>query len=183
MPRPAATSTPDNEDQLKLSGIGSRPGEFSASYAAAPGAPDSSPRPSTYCRPARHNQDGKGSVFKSRFADHPPKHGLIVAVAVARRSSQPSTQGDATAATSLTPSPTATSLTPSPTATSLTPSPTSSDSTDSVSPSEKASQTCAAPSSESGSPAGTASPTCTASPSGTASASATSQAVQALLVS
>jgi hypothetical protein len=40
----------------------SRPGEFSASYAAAPGALASSPRPSTYCRSAKHNQDGKGSV-------------------------------------------------------------------------------------------------------------------------
>ena len=37
----------------------SRPGEFSASSAAAPGAPVSSRRPSTYCRSARHNQDGK----------------------------------------------------------------------------------------------------------------------------
>ena len=31
----------------------------SASSAAAPGAPGNSPRPSTYCRPKRHNQDGK----------------------------------------------------------------------------------------------------------------------------
>jgi hypothetical protein len=36
--------------------------KFSGSSAAAPGAPASSPRPSTYCRCARHNQDGKGSV-------------------------------------------------------------------------------------------------------------------------
>ena len=36
----------------------SRPGEFSASSAAALGAPGHSPRPSTYCRPARHKQDG-----------------------------------------------------------------------------------------------------------------------------
>ena len=40
----------------------SRPGEFSASCAAVPGAPGCSPRPSTYCRSARHNQGGKGSL-------------------------------------------------------------------------------------------------------------------------
>ena len=40
----------------------SRPGESSASSAAAPGAPGSSPRPSTYCRSARHNQGGRRSV-------------------------------------------------------------------------------------------------------------------------
>ena len=33
----------------------SRPGTSSASYATAYDAPDSSPRPSTYCRSARHN--------------------------------------------------------------------------------------------------------------------------------
>ena len=42
----------------------SRPGGSSASSAAAPGAPASSPRPSTYCRSARHNQDGKGSRLR-----------------------------------------------------------------------------------------------------------------------
>ena len=41
----------------------SRPGESSASSAAAPGAPASSPRPFTYCRSAKHKQDGKGSVY------------------------------------------------------------------------------------------------------------------------
>ena len=45
--------------QLKT---GSRPGESSVSSAAAPGAPASSPRPSTYCRSARQTQDEKGSV-------------------------------------------------------------------------------------------------------------------------
>jgi hypothetical protein len=35
---------------------------FSVSSAAAPGALASSPRPSTYCRSARHKQDGKGSL-------------------------------------------------------------------------------------------------------------------------
>ena len=40
----------------------SRPGVSSVSSAAAPGAPVSLPRPSTYCRFARHNQDGKGSL-------------------------------------------------------------------------------------------------------------------------
>jgi len=40
----------------------SRRGEFSGSSAAAPGAPVGSPRPSTYCRSAGHNQDGKGSL-------------------------------------------------------------------------------------------------------------------------
>ena len=44
----------------------SRPGEFSASSAAALGAPGSSPRPSTYCRSARHNQDEKASVSAPR---------------------------------------------------------------------------------------------------------------------
>ena len=47
----------------------SRPGEFSASSAAAPGALASSPRPSTYCRSAKHNQDGKGSV-----SEHGDRH-------------------------------------------------------------------------------------------------------------
>jgi DDE superfamily endonuclease/Helix-turn-helix of DDE superfamily endonuclease len=47
--------------QLKTS---SRPGASSASCAAAPGAPDNSPRPSTYCRSARHNQDEKGSLTR-----------------------------------------------------------------------------------------------------------------------
>src|SRR5690349_21741820 len=41
----------------------SSPGGFSGSSAAAPGAPASSPRPSTYCRSARHKQDEKGSVI------------------------------------------------------------------------------------------------------------------------
>jgi hypothetical protein len=49
--RPASARTPS-----------SRPGESSGSSAAAPGAPDSSPRLSTHCRSARHNQDGKGSM-------------------------------------------------------------------------------------------------------------------------
>ena len=40
----------------------SRPGKFSGSCAAAHGAPVSSPKPSTFCRPARHKQDGKGSL-------------------------------------------------------------------------------------------------------------------------
>ncbi len=43
----------------------SRPGASSASSGAAPGAPGNSPRPSTYCSSAKHNQDGKGSVRKS----------------------------------------------------------------------------------------------------------------------
>jgi hypothetical protein len=34
-----------------------RPGASSASSAAAPGVPDSSPRPSAYCRSARQTQD------------------------------------------------------------------------------------------------------------------------------
>ena len=37
----------------------SRPGVSSASYVAAPGAPGSSPRPSTYCRPTKQKQDEK----------------------------------------------------------------------------------------------------------------------------
>jgi hypothetical protein len=41
----------------------SRPGAFSVSCAAAPGAPASSPRRSTHWRFRRHNQDGKGSVY------------------------------------------------------------------------------------------------------------------------
>ena len=45
---PASTRTPS-----------SKPGTSSASSAGAPGARVSSPRPSTYCRSARHNQDGK----------------------------------------------------------------------------------------------------------------------------
>ena len=49
--RPASAQTPS-----------SRPGASSASSAAAAGAPGNSPRLSTYCRPARHKQDGKGSV-------------------------------------------------------------------------------------------------------------------------
>jgi len=40
----------------------SKPGKFSGSCAAAHGAPVSSPRPSTFCRPVTHKQDGKGSV-------------------------------------------------------------------------------------------------------------------------
>ena len=48
--------------QLKT---GSRPGEFCASSAAAPGAPASSPRPSTHCSSARHKQDGKGSLLRT----------------------------------------------------------------------------------------------------------------------
>jgi hypothetical protein len=40
----------------------SRPGGSSGSSDAAPGAPVSSERPSTYCSSARHKQDGKGSV-------------------------------------------------------------------------------------------------------------------------
>jgi hypothetical protein len=40
----------------------SRPGRSSPNSAAAPGAPVNSPRPSTYCSSAKHNQDGKGSV-------------------------------------------------------------------------------------------------------------------------
>ena len=40
----------------------SKAGGFSVSSGAAPGAPVSSPRPSTFCRPARHNQDGKASL-------------------------------------------------------------------------------------------------------------------------
>jgi Helix-turn-helix of DDE superfamily endonuclease/DDE superfamily endonuclease len=36
----------------------SRPGRFSASSAAAPGGPASSPRPFMFCRPARHKQGG-----------------------------------------------------------------------------------------------------------------------------
>ena len=38
-----------------------RPGASCRSSAAVPGAPGSSPGSSTCCRPARHNQDGKGS--------------------------------------------------------------------------------------------------------------------------
>ena len=41
----------------------SRHGGSSGSCAAAPGAPGNLPRPSTYCRSARHNQDGKGSLI------------------------------------------------------------------------------------------------------------------------
>jgi len=44
----------------------SRHGRSSRNSAAAPGKPGGSPRPSTYCRPARHNQDGKGSVARRR---------------------------------------------------------------------------------------------------------------------
>jgi hypothetical protein len=40
----------------------SRTGESSASSAAAPGAPDNSPRPSTPRKSTPHNQDEKGSV-------------------------------------------------------------------------------------------------------------------------
>ena len=40
-----------------------RTGESSASSADAPGAPDSSPRPSTPWRSTRHNQDEKGSLL------------------------------------------------------------------------------------------------------------------------
>ena len=43
----------------------SRRGGFSARSAAAPGAPDSSPRPSTLWRFTRHKQDGKGSSHLS----------------------------------------------------------------------------------------------------------------------
>jgi DDE superfamily endonuclease/Helix-turn-helix of DDE superfamily endonuclease len=39
--------------------LSSRPGTSSANSAAAPGAPDSSPRPSTFCRSARQTQDEK----------------------------------------------------------------------------------------------------------------------------
>src|SRR5580692_3508361 len=46
--------------------LSSKPGTSSASSAAAPGAPASSPRPSTYCKSARHNRDGKGSVAGCR---------------------------------------------------------------------------------------------------------------------
>src|SRR5208283_1324557 len=56
--RPASARTPS-----------SRPGGSSASSAASPGAPDSSPRPSTYCRSARQTQDEKGSRFASVFAE------------------------------------------------------------------------------------------------------------------
>ena len=41
----------------------SRPGGYSASCAAARGAPASSPRPSTLCRPARQMPDEKGSLI------------------------------------------------------------------------------------------------------------------------
>jgi hypothetical protein len=41
----------------------SRRGGSSASCAAAPGGPASSPRPFTYCKPARHKQDEKGSLI------------------------------------------------------------------------------------------------------------------------
>ena len=45
--------------QLKTGSTPWSPPELDA---AAPGASDISPRPSTYCKPARHNQGGKGSV-------------------------------------------------------------------------------------------------------------------------
>ena len=51
----------------------SRHGGFSASYAAAPGAPDNSPRPSTFCRSARQTQDEKGSVWILRSSQHPER--------------------------------------------------------------------------------------------------------------
>ena len=40
----------------------SRPGSILPGYAAAPGAPARSPRPSTYCRSTRQKQDEKGSL-------------------------------------------------------------------------------------------------------------------------
>jgi hypothetical protein len=57
----------------------SRPGGFSVSSAAARGAPDSSPGPSTYCRSARHNQDGNGSVsHAARCSDaNKPEHNSV----------------------------------------------------------------------------------------------------------
>src|SRR6266700_3671985 len=52
--RPASARTPS-----------SRPGRSSGNSTAAPGKPGGSPRPSTYCRSARHNQDGKGSLQRT----------------------------------------------------------------------------------------------------------------------
>jgi hypothetical protein len=53
----------------------SRPGRSSPNSAAAPGAPVSSPRPSTYCSSAKHNQDGKGSM-RQRPTSGPRRAGL-----------------------------------------------------------------------------------------------------------
>jgi hypothetical protein len=59
----------------------SRPGESSVSSAAALGAQVSSPRRSTYCRPATHEQDGKGSVCVAQGIMFPgPTAGTLAAV-------------------------------------------------------------------------------------------------------
>ena len=54
-PRAAPRSRRAGERPAQDAGL-----ESCVSSAAAPGAPASSPRPSTYCRSARHKQDGKG---------------------------------------------------------------------------------------------------------------------------
>ena len=61
--RPTAP-TPGSAPRASARTPGSRPGGYFASSTAAPGAPASSPRPSTYCRSATHKQGGKGSVTK-----------------------------------------------------------------------------------------------------------------------
>jgi hypothetical protein len=43
----------------------SRAGKSSASFAAVPGKQARSPRPSSYCRPAKLQQDEKGSIFRT----------------------------------------------------------------------------------------------------------------------
>jgi hypothetical protein len=57
----------------------SRPGAFSVNSAAAPGAPDSSPKPSTHWRSTRHNQDEKGSVCR------PTRHASVSIVGQTHR--------------------------------------------------------------------------------------------------
>ena len=71
--------------QLKTS---SRPGGSCASSAAAPGAPDSSPKPSTYCRSARQTLDEKGSMYGSWQIPEPTWSYLDPPDMVARRVSR-----------------------------------------------------------------------------------------------
>jgi hypothetical protein len=59
--RPTAP-TPGSARRANAQTPSSKPGGSSGSSAAVPGAPASSPRPSTYCRNARYKEVGKASL-------------------------------------------------------------------------------------------------------------------------
>jgi hypothetical protein len=51
-----------NRAHAKLRAPGERANASCGSFAAVPGAPGSSPRPSMYCRSVKHKRGGKGSL-------------------------------------------------------------------------------------------------------------------------